>query len=710
MSTRIRILFYLLIAIPALFINSAAQDRDIENVKNKLPKMLGADNAGTEFWISIPPSYLETTSTECFIKIFVTSPYLTEVKVSVPGKSYEVQKTSIPNGVIEFNISPDIGQPYRHSPTDIPVPEQVFTGAGIHIESGDPVVVYCVVRYFANSDGFLAYPVSSVGREYIVASYGDMGGMYNGNYPSEVTIVSPYDNNEVSFTLGGNMVTRTSGGMKPGETKTEILNKGDVWMLSSYGYEADLTGSKITSSLPVGVVSGNFCTNVPTTNRWCDYTVEMDVPVYTWGMNVHVPKVPNRKYASLIRIFAKEPHTKIYRDGYEIARLTTGGGLLGKGWLEARMVPMGDAPRSVVISGDKPIGVTLYNTGIQEDGYPIPNSDPFAMSMTPTEQYQKEITFCTPGINGGLTFQENYINLVYETDNNGNLPYDFEMATVHNGVFEWERLRDKYPGNDEYFQYNFDTRKFAVKTIMLPGDGVYKFRAEKPFAAYSFGYGWCDSYGYPAAAATIEIGKVDIKPPDITYSIGSGTGTGSYISGSVWDLPQDETNRANLSMAVFHNNDSYNYEFKIDNFIPGEDKKNNWELNVIDRSKDAFAFVTFADKKGNDTTVFFEYKAMKLDAEDGFAGMPMKTGFTAEGSITVNGEGSEIPYYIGHAGHTEISLYNEAGNLLLKPVSGKFEKGVQSFYLDCSSLANGTYILIIINEGTRSSAMFKVLK
>ena len=703
------IVCFLVMAVSAVI--CIAGDSNIENIKKKLPKMLGANNAGTGFWISVPPSYQEGNSAQNFIKIFVTSPYASEVKVSIPGRGFEQIKNTIPDEVIEFNLPFDIAQPVIHRPNKIPLAETVYTGAGIHIEAQAPVVAYCVVRAFANSDGFLAYPVTSIGSEYIVASYNDMGAMYNGNYPSEVTIISPYDNNEVTFTLGGNIMTKTAGGMNPGETATKVLNKGDVWLFSSFGNNSDLTGSKIVSSLPVGVVYGNFCANIPADNRWCDYTVEMDVPVYTWGTNLHVPKLPNRKYPSILRIFAKEPDTRIYRDNIEIAHLIDGGGMQNKGWMELRAVPLVDNPRPVLISGNKTIGVTLYNTGMEEDGYVTYLGDPFVMSVTPLEQYQNEIEFCTPGIYGGLGFLENYLNIIYELDLNGNIPEDLEYASVKNGEFQWEKVRDKFPGAGEPFVYNFDQRQFAAKTIMLPGDGVYKLKATKPFAAYSFGYSPADSYGYPTAAATMVVGKIDAQPPEISCSMGTGINTGTFISGTVWDLPNDPANKANLSIAFFHQNESFNYEFKIDDFIPGEDKTVNWELNVIDKAKDAYAFLTFADKKGNDTTVFFEYKAARLDVEDSNPGEPVNSGsITSGGSINISEDGGNIDFYLEKGGFAEVSLYSQNGNLLLKPVSGIYEAGMHSFRLDCSGLAAGTYIMTVVNESTRSSALIKLLK
>jgi hypothetical protein len=605
-------IIFTLLFLAAIIPNSLfSDDYEIQQIKKKLPKMLGANNVGKEFWFSIPPCY-EVGGGDPFIKIFVTTPAKTVLSVEIPGKGYSVQKVSVPNDVVEFNITPSVGQPYMFVPNKVPPAEKVYRGYAIHVFSDQPLVVYCVVRYYATSDGFLAFPASSLGKEYISCSYGDMGAMYNGTYPSELTIVSPHDNNVVKFTLGGNIITKTAGGMTTGQTDTKVLNKGDVWAFSTYGYEGDLTGSKTVASKPVGVVSGNFCTNIPTTNRWCDYTVEMDIPTFTWGLNYHVAKIQNRKYASLMRIFAKEKNTKIYRDNVAISSLPDAGGLINKGWVEMRIVPMGQSPSSAVISGDKPIGVTLCNTGVQEDGYPLPNSDPFLMGITPMEQYQKEITFATPGINGGFNFKENYLNLVYALDESGYMPEDLEFASVSGGEFNWEKLKIKFAGSDEMFKYDVNGKKYAVKTITLPNDGVYKIRAEKPFAAYSYGYDWCDSYGFPTSAALMDLEKPDTVAPVPSWEVRCD---GSTIWAKVRDLPEDATIRSNLAMVVFDSEESFNYKFDYDDFIPGQQQEITWSLVVLDVRKDAKAVITFSDRRGNDTTIIINYYAVKLSME-----------------------------------------------------------------------------------------------
>ncbi len=593
--------------------SSYGQDEEIVKVKKHLPKMLGANNVGKEFYFTVPPCFEdESGGFDNFIKIFVTAATKTLVTVENEGSGYYNTKMTIPNDVIEFNITPVQGQPFTKGGRDPNVPERIFTRKGIHVYADQPLVVYCVIRYKWTSDGFLAIPVSSLGKEYIVAGW-NVDAMFNAVWryklPNMAGITAAYDNTRVRFTLGGNVMTRTAGGMRPGQSKEFVMQRGDVFLVSTDADEADLSGSKIVANKPVSLVTGNMCNNIPTGNQWCDYTVEMDLPTFTWGLDYFVPKVPGRKYSSIIRIFAKEPNTNIFKDGRMIGQIPNAGGIEGKAFLTMRMVPLDVEPRSVVVSGDKPIGVTLYNTGVQEDGFPRPNTDPFVMVITPLQQFQKEITFCTPGIMGAMGFPENYINLVYETDEYGMMPDDYEFAVVQSGVFKWQKLKAKFPGIDEIFVKEIDGKKFAMKTITLPGDGVYKIRADHLFAAYSFGYSSYDSYGFPTSAALADLEKPDTNCPVPTYVMECD---GSVKGAIVTDMPDDSKIRSNLAMIFMDDFESYNYTFDYMPFIPGETRTTTWELKVIDPTKDAQATLVFADRRGNDTTIVVKYYAVKL--------------------------------------------------------------------------------------------------
>ena len=595
---------------------SYSEKTDLEKVKEKLPELLGANNVGKEFWLTIPPCYEESYG-DNFIKLFITSPYKTLVQISVPSRGLLINRQTIAHDVIEINITPTDGQPYTKDPGEEEVPEQVYEKRGINIEAEDPIVVYCVVRYRATSDGFLALPVSSLGREYIASPYATdpmFKAVWNYRIPSMVGVVAAYDETNLRFKLGGGPMNRTAGGLRPGETSEFFMNEGDVIMFSSDGDFGDLSGSHIVSTKPVAVISGVQCTNIPIGNQWCDYTVEMEIPTFTWGTHYHIPKIPNRKNPPLIRIFAKEPGTTLYRDGGQIGFLPEGGGMENKAYVERRLTPTSSEPRSALIHADKPIGVTLYNPGVQEDGYPHPNSDPFVMVMTPIQQYQNEITFCTPGVSGS-GFGENYLNLVYETDEYGMMPDHLKFATITGPEIEWDPLSTVFSATGELFSFPIDGKFYAAKTLTLPSEGVFSIKSETPFAAYSFGYDSYDSYGYPTSAALKDLEVPDTIPPDPVWYMdcaGNVYGSGPDGMAVVTDYPEIDSIRSNLSMIVF-SQESENYFFDFEPFVAGQDRETYWSLRTIDPTKDAIAYITFSDRAGNDTTVVIEYSAVKLD-------------------------------------------------------------------------------------------------
>lgn len=612
------ITFLILIFSFTLYSNLIAEPTEKE-LKTILPSFLNLSNEAREYWFTIPPCFVdESFGFNNYVKIFVTSKYKTPVTVSVPGKNYSVSKISIPNDVIEFNLQPDIGHPFVKSGKDPNVPEQIFSSRGVHVVANAPIVVYVVVRYYKSSDGFLAIPVASLGTEYIIAGTkvdALFRAVWNYKLPNMTGIVAAFDNTKVSFTLGGNSVTRTAGGMTPGQTKEAILMKGDVWMFSTDSDEAELSGSKILATKPVAVVTANQCANIPTGNGWCDYIVEMEIPTMSWGYNLFVPTVPQRKYSSVIKIFAKEPNTKIFKNGKQIGFLPDAGGVEGRAFLDMRMIPLGQQPKPVVISGNKPINVVLYNTGSQEDGGPPSiTGDPFSLNILPYELFQKDILFCTPGINDGQNFSLNYINLVYESDSFGTVPDDLEFAKVVDGKFEWVKVKEKFTGAGVVFDYKFEGKSFSAKHLELDGDGVYKIRGDKPFAAYSMGFNTYDSYAYPTSGVFPDLNKYDTMPPIATIFPGDSIIESGQYKGIVTDMPEESHLRSNLAKIDLSFSDSYNFSLSYDEFIPGETRTTNWYLYVMEPEKDARATIKFYDRRGNLTELKIERIVNQLAA------------------------------------------------------------------------------------------------
>ena len=594
--------------------------------KSKLPSLLAGSNAGNDFYISFPPCYEESAGSENTLRIFVASGVRQEIVLEVESQGYRVNKIAVPNDVIEFKIPTTVGQPYSKGVTTLAPPEQVYQKAAVHIKARAPIICYGVTRFLYTSDGFLAIPVSAFGNEYVVASYPQYtaaGSTYD--LPSLTNIVAAYDETEVTFTMGGTSGSRTTGGLKKGQKATVTMNRGDVWCFADACDACDVAGSLVKSTKPIGVVSGNQCANVPAGVPWCDYMVEMELPTFTWGKEYHVTPIVGRLKAPVIRVFAKERDTKVLRDGQDWMRITLNSRGEGDAFIERRafdglladVVNTGGTPCKV-ISADKPIYIMLYNPGQADDNVP---SDPFAMVMTPLEQYQKEVVFCTPGAKGGsLPFLRQYVNLVYANNPDGSIPDDLEFATVVNGKFTWKKVSVQFgatPGIK--FAVPINGKTYSMKRLQLNGDGVYRIRANERFAGYAYGFSNYDSYGFPTSVALGDLEKKDTVKPDPQWKVlcdGSVVGADGSGSALVTDKPDDANVRSNLALIYMDLDSSYNYDFNYDKkreFIAGTTITTDWSLNVIDPANDARAMLVFVDRAGNDTIVTVNYKAFSVD-------------------------------------------------------------------------------------------------
>lgn len=674
----------ILVLILVLAAQSFAKLESDSEIKNKLPKLLGANSIGNDFWFTFHPCW-ETEGQNNYLKIYVSAGLATQVTVEVPGKGFVTTQTTIPNDVIVFNLDPATGQCYQKDDRKPPMPDQIFHGYGVHVYASDPIVVYAVTRFHYTSDGFLALPVSSLGKEYIVASYGDVADNVQQYLPSYTSIVAAYDNTHVKFTLGGTNSTRTAGGMNPGESVDSVLNKGDVWLIASSGHASDLSGSKIESDLPVAVVSGNFCAYIPLEAAACDFISEMELPTYTWSKSYHVSHICTRIKSDLIKIFAKEPNTIIYRDGLQISTIANAGGLLNTGYLEMRTNNELTDIKSIVISGDKPISVTQYNPGQQDDNIP---SDPFQMVLTPLQQYQKEIIFNTPGVNGD-GFSHNFVNLVYQVSEANVMPDDLMFAKVENGAFVWRAIKNFDSNMGERFTYNVDGKIFYSKTLTLPGDGVYKIKSGLPFAAYAYGFSDYDSYGFPTSVSVADLEKDDSLPPLPTWTI--DTATGVIENGLVMDMPNDTEKRSNLSTIQMDRTLSYNYDFSFTPVVWGEGYLTTWKANVKNLSEDAQLVVSFIDRRGNDSTVVIQYTCSTLGVKPGHAESGQYKVDAEVSPNPVGDDGADLKVNVELNIATQIQIFNSNGELIQTVVDGYLNSGSYTFRIATDKMTSGSY-------------------
>lgn len=601
-----------------LSVNAMSQGKDPidkDEIRKKLVPLVGSSNQGTQFFMTFHPC-LEEVGPNNQHKIYISSAVETEVTVSIEYYGLELKAKTIPNDIIEFNFSPTIAQMYAKQGNDRPQPEKLWEKRAIIIESTDPIICYGVTRYKYTSDGYLAIPTNILGKEYIAAAYDDIRAeSMGGFYPAYVSVVAVYDNTKMKIIYGGNATSQTAGGKQMYDDDEVTMNRGDVWLVGSVGIKSDLTGTRVIADKPVGCISGNYCANVPNDVMACDYLIEQNLPMEGWGKKYHYSPIVDRKKNSLLRIFAKKRNTFFYRNGIKAGIIQRVGGTSSDGgWVEVRGA--GGDPKTAIFTADQPINLVQYNPGINDDQV---DSDPFQLQLSPIEQYQKSILFNTPGIIGGVGFLNNFINLIYREAEEGGIPDDLEWGQVINGVVYWAKLKDKYPGTGMvYDDPDYPTRPFRAKTIRLPGDGVYTVRAKDPFVAYAYGFDWCDSYGFPTSVAVANLEIPDTLAPVAEFTKGCD---GNIQGGRIIDEPRSiSQNRSNLGFVPnsLDPEESYNYRFYREDFIPGEAMMTEFELEVIDERFPAAAKFYFVDKSGNrgDTTIYHDPAEFQIRAKD----------------------------------------------------------------------------------------------
>ncbi len=596
-----------------------------------MPQQLAESTAakGCEFLFSIPPVFEEAKS-DNFVTIYVIASEDAEVTVEVTSQYFSKKKAKA-NEMLVFEIDASFGQvmewTLKTNKKTVPA-SRIYPDRAIQINATKPVLCYVVCQYKWTSDGFVALPTYYLGNRYIVSTYSDMGSYYNAYFPSEVTITAVEDDTDVRFVLGGNAATAVKYADSiyySGDTLKATLDKSDVWLIMSDGELSgypDLSGSAVLSGKPVAVNSGNVCANIPVKNTTCDYIVSMDFPVNYWGKVYFVPPIASRKYSQIVRIYAQQDSTIVYKNDMPVDTLFAGG-VENIGWIEMRMNGM-NAPQAAVISANKPIQVSFYFPGSREDD--IVSGDPFMLPILPIDMYQNNIVFCTPRSSKANSFNLNYINLVCPLDGDS-----LDISQFSIDCYGEANVLNSEQGNElkvidkGIFQYNGISKKFGYYTIQLPVSGTYHIAAQTNFACYPFGFAEFASYAFPAFSLAYFNRGIDIEPPVAVADVACD---GSVISGKIKDMPDNAEQRSNLYSVALLESESQNVKLTVSPFVQGISSETNWEMNTVDVRYDAIAAIQLVDKAYNIDTVRYKYYGLK-----GISMEPVRDNICIEGNM-----------------------------------------------------------------------------
>lgn len=559
----------------------------------------GLSSEGKEYWIGFMPNYITPAQA---ISIYVGTGTPNKIKVETFGD----------NGMIVSSQSITLGadQAYKFKMSiglsETRVRETPMYRA-IRITSTAPCVAYGYSDNTLTTDGYLALPLSGLGKEYYAVSYYDDA--YSPGYDhlgGEFLVVAPYDATEVTITLPEEATTTLTDdgrtiGHKGRDTWKVTLNKGQTYLVNTTGWNYgvdDLTGAKVTSTKPVGFLTGHQRAEIELEDgNSKDHLIEMIPPTDRWGTEYFMmPQLSRTVCGDYIRVISAEDNNRITVNGSE-RQINAGE------WFEVSQQTVATTFRSI---NGKRFLVMDYSYEEGHFGDPGPG-DPDITTMIPKEQFQKRIIFRTPS-NAGTAFKH-YATIVYHKDFIG-------QVTLKKGNNKPTSLSSFGAGSP----VPLPTSDYVCQRVLLSGDEVtWIAEAPTPMGIYMYGFTSVESYAYPAGMA-LKVLQEDPMAPLETHTEDCGDYDAELTETHVMPKdPWDDTKIAEVYMVtelndVNWNKQSFNYFFDLDPKFEVGKVTTTYTLRVIDKTKDAYAAIYTFDQAGNDSVYEYFYEAPKLGA------------------------------------------------------------------------------------------------
>jgi len=550
----------------------------------------GQTSTGTDFWIAFMPNYLTPATS---IRIFIASATNNKVQVEVYGDSSSTRhftQTMQPGGIWTLSL-----------PTPALAEERVQEKAeykAIHVSSDNPVAVYGFSNVSTSTDSYLALPTPTLGTEYYTScffddSYVQLSPSLNQPLAGEFVIIAPYDNTLV--TVGPVTAdTRSADTGKLSHAKGDVwtvkLMRGQTYLVQSTGVNigiADLTGTRIVSSKPVGLLSGHQRCRIPVDGigNSKDHIMEMIPPASAWGKEYYVmPQSGRPASGDYVRIIAGEDNIIINENGQTVGQLEHAGDFMDRELVLDPVVYKSNGKKFLVVDHS-------YSQGYNGD--PSANADPFSIVMTPREQFQTSMLFRVPNNVAAGTQYENYVTFICRHDSVGHIIINGKRITA----YQFIGMCDSFPGT---------TPAMAAYRIKLPSNtATYAVTSGAPFACYLYGFSYAEAYGHPAGMG-VRMLSTDKMPP-IAHVTDSACGV-YHVRLS--EPRTDDSRIADIAMIseagdLRWDKPSSNYSFTPDpTFVPG-DSAIAFTLSVVDMTHDAYAAIYATDRAGNDTV--YEY-------------------------------------------------------------------------------------------------------
>ncbi|SDD06366.1 gliding motility-associated C-terminal domain-containing protein [Algoriphagus faecimaris] len=352
----------------------------------------------------------------------------------------------------------------------------VTENKGVYISSSGKIAVHAYNERFRSADGTVILPVGALGTDYYVTSHYELltaNVNYNANSNDESTllVVATEDQTQVEI----NTTVPTQGGAQANTPFTITLNRGQSYQLKAKddltGTRVRVVGANVDECKRIAVFGGNKWTSVGDCGEANDHLFQQAYPVTTWGTSfVHVA-LSGRTSGELVKVLAAEDGTEVRVNGDLQGSVNQGE------WLPLEF----GINQSGKIETSKPASVTVFSKSQACNQPNSPNAftgDPFMITYSPSEQFLKTLTFNSLDL---PSIENHYVNIVIKAGTENLTVLDGQVIATQFQVL---------PGDANFLYARVNISR-----------GVHRLSNPEGFAAYAYGFGNLESYGYAAGAA-----------------------------------------------------------------------------------------------------------------------------------------------------------------------------------------------------------------
>lgn len=365
------------------------------------------------------------------------------------------------------------------------------SGGAYHVQSSVPVAVYqfspveyapaggppgkdwsdcpgftCGLECFSYSnDASLILPSTSLGSAYRVVGYPSWE---TANLGSFVSIVGTVDDTDVTVDLGPLGAVVGGDGIPSvaaNGTTTFSLDAGDVVQLVATA-PGDFSGTLVTSSRPVQVISGIACANVPSDAVACDHLEEPMLPVESLGKHYFLPRptgVAAVPTGHVVRLVGQTNGTSLaYPGGTPPGAPST----INAG----QVIDLGLVNVDFEVEASAPLAVATFLLSGSE-GDVLDQGDPSQSTPLAVEQFRKKYQFVAP-----LDWNTSFIDVILPTS----------VGATLDGA--------PLVGTRSSLSSGFDVVRTALNAS---SNGAHVLEATAPVGLQVIGYGDYSSYQFP---------------------------------------------------------------------------------------------------------------------------------------------------------------------------------------------------------------------